>query len=131
MRARRVLTLTVLRHNVQIGFQIRGTGPADWPWGTKLHWQVAGFVDDHAPVTQCWADLVSWALGPDTVGMSLVQRAAAMLPWRPINDRCREDARHCGACYCGGVITSDFAAERPEHAAQRGIVIVPAQKTAP
>lgn len=110
MRARRVKTVTLLGHTVQIGLQIRATGPTDWPWGTKGHWKVAQFVEDHAPVEQCWSDLVSWVLGPDTVGLYLHERLAALLPWRPIRQTCRQDATTCGTCRCGKVARSDVAA---------------------
>jgi hypothetical protein len=57
----------------------------------KLRWWIASQMD-RLP-SQCWADLVSWALSWD---------GGEKRPlWSPIGAACRSDAAECGACYCG------------------------------
>lgn len=127
MRSRRVMTRTVLGHNVQVGFQIRATGPGRQP--SKHRWAIAYFVLEHAPRAQCWSDLVDWVFRYGPLDQDLRDlRPRDLLPWRPVDQGCRDSARECGACYCGRVVSETFAAEQPEHAAQPGIVIVPAQR---
>lgn len=122
MRARRVKTLTGLGHTLQVGFQLRPVGMSAWPWNKPWHWKVAQFVEDHAPVPQCWSSLVDWALGPDTDGMDLRERVSTLLPWRPLPQGCRDSAVENGSCYCGKVGRADIAA-LPD--GPRSSVIVP------
>lgn len=111
MRARRVLNRTLLGHNVQVGFQIRATGPGRQP--SKLRWKIAYLVDEHAPVTQCWSDLVDWVFRSGRREQPLRDlRLSDLLPWRPLSQHCRDSAAECGACYCGGVARADVAALR-------------------
>jgi hypothetical protein len=55
----------------------------------KLRWRIA-YLMDRLP-GQCWANLVSFALG------------SRRSPWQPVDDVCRDDRDQsgAGACYCG------------------------------
>jgi hypothetical protein len=51
-------------------------------------WRIAELLN-RLP-SQCWANLVSWALSDRGYD-----------PWQPIDATCRKDAACTGACYCG------------------------------
>ena len=48
---------------------------------------------------QCWADLVTWALGWHKKDPYLTR--AERSPWSPVTRTCRLDLAANGACYCG------------------------------
>jgi hypothetical protein len=54
----------------------------------KTRWRIA--VAMNKLPRQCWADLVSWALG-----------GRDKTPWRPIGQGCHKDLAQNGRCYCG------------------------------
>lgn len=56
---------------------------------TRLRWKIAYPLNRLR--SQCWADLVSWALNHNS----------DMSPLRPRGRECRADALESGACYCG------------------------------
>lgn len=119
-----MLTRTFLGHTLQVGFQIRATGPGRQP--SKLRWKVAGFVDDHAPRVQCWSELVDWVFRHGVLDQDLRDlRPRDLLPWRPLPQSCRDSAREVGACYCGRVVREDVAAEHPGRDLSE-VVLVPA-----
>lgn len=62
-------------------------------------WRIAILIDRWFHQSQCWADLVFWAMQDrgDLKGAGL----AAHLPWQPIGESCRRDAETAGRCYCG------------------------------
>lgn len=120
MKARRVATVHALGHVLQVGFQLRQDGPWSWPSNSRPLWKVAYFVEDHAPVQQCWSDLVSWVFGSGWDDRTL----RSVMPWRPVTQTCRDDAARVGACYCGKVATAECAAG-PN--GPRASVIVPAE----
>lgn len=61
----------------------------------RLRWRIAYHLDRLRG--QCWVDLVTWALD------GIRKRG---LPFTS-SERCQEDARSCGACYCGKFRTRD------------------------
>lgn len=61
----------------------------------KPRWFIAYHLDRLRG--QCWVDLVSWAV--DGVRMRGLPATSS--------ERCREEARSCGACYCGKFRTPD------------------------
>ncbi len=63
----------------------------------RLRWRIADLVNSR---TQCWSDLVSWVLNDEPIRDTGVKAA---LPWAPIGEGCRRDARQAGRCYCGKV----------------------------
>lgn len=71
----------------------------------KLRWRIADLLN-RLP-GQCWSSLVNWALhdqkdDPDW--------RSHYIPWSPIDDMCREDARRCGSCYCGKIVADEHGA---------------------
>lgn len=54
----------------------------------RLRWRIATVLNKLP--NQCWANLVSWALGD-----------RGYRPWQPIDSVCRKDVARQGACYCG------------------------------
>lgn len=57
--------------------------------------------------SQCWADLVMWAMG----------REETVLP-RSSSASCREDMQRTGCCYCGKFQAPEKMAEREAKAAK-------------
>jgi hypothetical protein len=55
----------------------------------RLRWRIACQLN-RLP-GQCWADLVSWALGS----------AYNRRPWQPVSPGCVQGAAEQGRCYCG------------------------------
>lgn len=55
---------------------------------SALRWRAAALLN-RLP-GQCWANLVSWALGDSGYRF-----------WQPIDSVCRKDVARTGACYCG------------------------------
>jgi hypothetical protein len=69
----------------------------------RAKWRVAVIVD-RLP-GQCWADLVSWVLDSKH---SRDEGLRARLPWRPIQQGCRDDLARVGCCYCGKLMTPEL-----------------------
>jgi hypothetical protein len=63
------------------------------PW----RWQVA-YLLNRLP-NQCWADLVTWALG--------WHKGEKRTPWSPMR-MCRRDMAETGTCYCGKIRAEDL-----------------------
>jgi hypothetical protein len=126
MRARRVKTITCLGHTVQVGFQVKATGPGREP--SKLRWKLAYFMNDYAP-NQCWSDLVSWVFGYGVLDQPWRDlRPLDVLPWRPITPVCRTDAARNGACYCGKVATAACAGA--PNGPRASVIVEPAEASA-
>jgi hypothetical protein len=61
----------------------------------RLRFRIADAVDKLPG--QCWADLVSWALGHN-------RRAGnSIWPWRPVTSLCRQISPPNDRCYCGKI----------------------------
>jgi hypothetical protein len=69
----------------------------------RLRWRIADAVNRHVP-GQCWAGLVSWALGHNR------RMGSSVLPWRPITDTCRSISPPNDRCYCGNLTRKDPSA---------------------
>lgn len=54
----------------------------------RQRWRIAALLNKLPG--QCWANLVSWALGDQGYRM-----------WQPIDSLCRKDVAENGVCYCG------------------------------
>lgn len=78
----------------------------------RLRWWVATQLN-RLP-GQCWADLVTWALG--------WHKGEKHTPWSPVTSVCRRDLAANGGCYCGklrppGAMSSRVDAGRPDRPA--------------
>lgn len=73
-----------------------------------LKWRIAYLLNTRR---QCWSDLVSWVLDEEPVRDTGLRAA---LPWRPITDMCRKDARENGRCYCGKLAADGTVLRRGE-----------------
>lgn len=63
----------------------------------RVRWRIATQLN-RLP-GQCWADLVTWALGwrKEDPYLTWTERS----PWSPVTGTCRLDLKATGACYCG------------------------------
>lgn len=75
----------------------------------RIKWWIASRVNNLR--NQCWSDLVNWALNDEPIRDTGVKAA---LPWRPIGESCRKDARQAGRCYCGKVSSDGTVLGRGE-----------------
>ena len=74
--------------------------------GERLRWRLA-YLLNRLP-NQCWADLVTWALGWREGNRN-------PLPWRPISEACCKDfAANGSACYCGKLQAPDSSPDCPD-----------------
>ena len=74
----------------------------------RLRWWIAGQLN-RLP-GQCWASLVTWALGWHKRGGNLEWKP---LPWSPVTATCRLDCELNGACWCGKLRTERARDGRP------------------
>lgn len=61
----------------------------------RMRWRIAALLN--LLPGQCWADLVTWALGWHKGERGTGRR----WPWQPAGDACRRDLAANGTCYCG------------------------------